>query len=211
MLKLVLIGPQGAGKGSAADDLCKAFNIVHISTGDIFRYHMKNQTELGKKIKAIVDSGNLVPSELTCEIMKDRLKNDDCKNGYILDGFPRNIEQAECLQTFSDIDFVILLDVPREISIERLTNRRICKKCNKIFNLKTNPPKKEGICDFCGGELYRRDDDEIFAIKNRLDIYETETKPILEFYKDKVLKIDAIGSIEEVNNRIINTIKKALK
>lgn len=211
MLRLVLIGPQGAGKGSAADDLCSAFNIVHISTGDIFRYHIKNSTELGKKIKAIVDSGNLVPSELTCEVMRDRVEQDDCKNGFIFDGFPRNLEQAECMKTYTDIDFVVLLDVPNEVSVERLSNRRQCKKCNKIFNVKTKPSQKAGICDDCGGELYQRDDDTPEAILKRLEIYEKETKPLLDYYKGKVLSIKAEGSIEDVNKSIISAIKSAMK
>ena len=211
MLRLILVGPQGAGKGSAAGDLCREFDITHVSTGDIFRYHIKNQTELGQRIKKIVDSGNLVPSSLTCEVMKDRISQDDCKNGFIFDGFPRNLEQATSMDKFTDIDFVVLLDVPKEISIERLSNRVQCRKCNKIFNIKTMPPKKEGICDDCGGELYSRDDDKPEAIKKRLEIYEEETKPILDHYKGKVLKIEAKGSITEVNKKIIDAIKSAKK
>jgi adenylate kinase len=211
MLRLILVGPQGAGKGSAAGDLCNEFNITHISTGDIFRYHIKNQTELGKRIKEIVDSGNLVPSSLTSEVMEDRIKQDDCKNGFIFDGFPRNTEQADAMAKFTEIDFVVLLDVPKDVSIERLSNRLQCRKCNKIFNIKTMPPKKEGVCDDCGGELYTRDDDKPEAIKKRLEIYEQETKPLLDFYKDKVLKIEAKGSISDVNKNIIEAIKNAKK
>lgn len=211
MLRLILVGPQGAGKGSAADDLTNKFNIPHISTGDIFRYNIKNQTELGKKIQKIVDGGGLVPSELTCEVMKDRISQDDCKNGYILDGFPRNLEQAKSLDSYSEVDFVVLLDVPREVSIERLTSRLQCSKCKTIFNTKSKPPKKEGVCDKCGGELYRRDDDTSEAITKRLEIYEKETKPILDHYNGKVLVIKAIGDISEVNKSIINAIENAQK
>ncbi len=211
MLNLVLVGPQGAGKGSAAKDLENAFNIKHISTGDIFRYHIKNQTELGKRIKKIVDAGDLVPSELTCEVMQDRVSQEDCQNGFILDGFPRNLEQAKCLDKFADIDYVVLLEIPREISIERLSNRRQCKNCNAIYNVKTNPPKESGVCDVCGGELYQRDDDKPEAIENRLKIYEKETKPILDYYGDKVVKVDALGSISEVNQRIIKNVKQKME
>ncbi len=211
MLSLVLVGPQGAGKGSAAKDLENAYNITHISTGDIFRYHIKNQTELGKKIKAIVDSGDLVPSELTCEVMNDRIEKDDCNNGFILDGFPRNLEQAQCLDKFANIDYVVLLDVPRQVSIDRLSNRRQCKNCNAIYNVKTKPSKKEGVCDACGGELYQRDDDKPEAIKNRLEIYENETKPILEYYNGKVITIEAVGSITEVNKKIVDNLNERIE
>jgi len=207
MKKILLMGPQGAGKGTVASILKDKLNIPHISMGDIFRETSKNNTPLGEKLRAIMKSGELVPLEITAQMLKERLSRDDCKKGYLLDGYPRNIEQAEVLDKIEKIDKVVVLTVPREIAIERLTTRIQCKKCGAVFNIKTMPPKKEGICDYCGGELYRREDDTEEAINKRLEIYEKETKPLIERYKDKVIIIDTSKQkVEEV----VETILKSL-
>jgi len=207
MKKILLMGPQGAGKGTVASILKDKLNIPHISMGDIFRETSKSNTPLGEKLRAIMKSGELVPLEITAQMLKERLSRDDCKKGYLLDGYPRNIEQAEVLDKIEKIDKVVVLTVPREIAIERLTTRIQCKKCGAVFNIKTMPPKKEGICDYCGGELYRREDDTEEAINKRLEIYEKETKPLIERYKDKVIIIDTSKQkVEEV----VETILKSL-
>jgi len=207
MKKILLMGPQGAGKGTVASILKDKLNIPHISMGDIFRETSKNNTPLGEKLRAIMKSGELVPLEITAQMLKERLSRDDCKKGYLLDGYPRNIEQAEVLDKIEKIDKVVVLTVPREIAIERLTTRIQCKKCGAVFNIKTMPPKKEGICDYCGDELYRREDDTEEAINKRLEIYEKETKPLIERYKDKVIIIDTSKQkVEEV----VETILKSL-
>jgi len=207
MKKILLMGPQGAGKGTVASILKDKLNIPHISMGDIFRETSKSNTPLGEKLRAIMKSGELVPLEITAQMLKERLSRDDCKKGYLLDGYPRNIEQAEVLDKIEKIDKVVVLTVPREIAIERLTTRIQCKKCGAVFNIKTMPPKKEGICDYCGDELYRREDDTEEAINKRLEIYEKETKPLIERYKDKVIIIDTSKQkVEEV----VETILKSL-
>ena len=207
MKKILLMGPQGAGKGTVASILKDKLNIPHISMGDIFRETSKSNTPLGEKLRAIMKSGELVPLEITAQMLKERLSRDDCKKGYLLDGYPRNIEQAEVLDKIEKIDKVVVLTVPREIAIERLTTRIQCKKCGAVFNIKTMPPKKEGICDYCGGELYRIQDDTEEAINKRLEIYEKETKPLIERYKDKVIIIDTSKQkVEEV----VETILKSL-
>ncbi|MCX8146903.1 MAG: adenylate kinase [Candidatus Woesearchaeota archaeon] len=208
-MKIVLIGPQGSGKGTQAKMLQEKFNIPHISTGDIFREAISKGTEIGKKAKAIIESGKLVPDEITNKIVEERLKQDDCKNGFILDGYPRNLNQAKALDSFSKIDYVIEIDVPDKISVKRLSSRRQCKKCGAIYGI-TLIPKEEGICDKCGSELYQRDDDRPDAIKKRLEIYHKETEPILEYYRKKgiLIRVDGTGSVENVFKEIKAKLKK---
>lgn len=207
MKRILLMGPQGAGKGTVAAIIKEKLGLPHISMGDIFRDTVKSDSELGRKLKAIMEKGELVPLEITAEMLKQRLMQPDCQKGYLLDGYPRNIEQAEILDKIQTVDKVILLEVPRQVSLDRLTTRRQCKKCNAVFNIKTLPPKKEGICDFCGGELYQRDDDKEEAIIKRLDIYEKETTPLIDRYKDKVFRIDATMAIEKVADQLLAALK----
>ena len=196
MNNFIFLGPPGAGKGSLAVKVAEDYKIPHISTGDIFRANIKAQTPLGVKVKAIIDSGALVSDELTFELVKDRIAQDDCKNGYILDGFPRTIPQAEMLESLvSDIK-VVNFEIQDEIVIRRLSTRRTCKACGANFNVLTLPPKVEGVCDKCNGELYQRDDDKQESIMNRMDVYREQTEPLINFYKGKGKITDLDASIE---------------
>ena len=196
MNNFVFLGPPGAGKGSLAVKVAEDYKIPHISTGDIFRANIKAQTPLGVKVKAIIDSGSLVSDELTFELVKDRLAQDDCKNGYILDGFPRTIPQAEMLDGLvADLKVVNFL-ISDDIVIGRLSTRRVCKACGANYNIKTLPPKVEGICDKCGGELYQRDDDKQESILHRMDVYREQTEPLINYYKNKGKITDLDASIE---------------
>ncbi|WP_050613651.1 adenylate kinase [Bacillus testis] len=198
-MNLVLMGLPGAGKGTQAEKIVEKYNIPHISTGDMFRAAIKDQTELGLKAKSFMDKGELVPDEVTIGIVRERLSQDDCKQGFLLDGFPRTVAQAEALENIlSDlnrpIDYVINVDVDKEILMERLTGRRICKECGATYHLVFNPPAKEGVCDRCGGELYQRADDNAETVQNRLDVNLKQTKPLLSFYEDK-------GTLRNVNGQ----------
>jgi len=184
-MNFVFLGPPGAGKGSLAVKVAADYQIPHISTGDIFRANIKAQTPLGVKVKAIIDSGSLVSDELTFELVKDRLAQDDCKNGYILDGFPRTIPQAEMLDSLVADLKVVNFQIADEIVIGRLSTRRVCKACGANYNIKTLPPKVEGVCDKCGGELYQRDDDKQESILHRMDVYREQTEPLINYYKNK--------------------------
>ncbi len=196
MNNFIFLGPPGAGKGSLAVKVAEEYKIPHISTGDIFRANIKAQTPLGVKVKAIIDSGSLVSDELTFELVKDRLSQDDCKNGYILDGFPRTIPQAEMLEGLvSDIK-VVNFEIQDEIVIKRLSTRRVCKSCGANYNVLTLKPKVEGVCDKCGGELYQRDDDKQESILHRMDVYREQTEPLINFYKEKGKITDLDASIE---------------
>ena len=196
MNNFIFLGPPGAGKGSLAVKVAEDYKIPHIPTGDIFRANIKAQTPLGVKVKAIIDSGALVSDELTFELVKDRIAQDDCKNGYILDGFPRTIPQAEMLESLvSDIK-VVNFEIQDEIVIRRLSTRRTCKACGANFNVLTLPPKVEGVCDKCNGELYQRDDDKQESIMNRMDVYREQTEPLINFYKEKGKITDLDASIE---------------
>ena len=193
MNNFVFLGPPGAGKGSLAVKVAADYKIPHISTGDIFRDNIKRQTPLGVKVKAIIDSGSLVSDDLTFELVKDRLAQDDCKNGYILDGFPRTIPQAEMLDGLvSDIKCVNC-EIADEIVIKRLSTRRVCKGCGANYNVLTLPPKVEGVCDKCGAELYQRDDDKQESILHRMDVYREQTEPLISYYtnKGKVTNVDS--------------------
>lgn len=204
-MKLVLTGPQGCGKGTQAKIIEEKFNLAHISTGDIFRENIKNNTSLGQTAKSYIDKGELVPDDLTVEMVEKRLEMDDCRNGYILDGFPRNVNQAKKLSQYQNLDHVILIDIGEQESIKRISNRRSCPKCGKIYNVLTMPPKSEGICDIDGETLIQRDDDKSDAIKKRLELYHSQTKPILEYYKErgKVIEVDGSLSPEKVAQEIL--------
>ena len=195
-MNFVFLGPPGAGKGSLAVKVAADYQIPHISTGDIFRANIKAQTPLGVKVKAIIDSGSLVSDELTFELVKDRLAQDDCKNGYILDGFPRTIPQAEMLEKLVNDVKVVNFEIKDEIVIRRLSTRRVCKACGANFNVLTLPPKVEGVCDKCGGELYQRDDDKQESILHRMDVYREQTEPLINYYKNKGKITDLDASIE---------------
>ena len=196
MNNFVFLGPPGAGKGSLAVKVAEDYKIPHISTGDIFRANIKAQTPLGVKVKAIIDSGSLVSDELTFELVKDRLAQDDCKNGYILDGFPRTIPQAEMLDGLVADLKVVNFKISDDIVIGRLSTRRVCKACGANYNIKTLPPKVEGVCDKCGGELYQRDDDKQESILHRMDVYREQTEPLINYYKNKGKITDLDASIE---------------
>lgn len=196
MNNFVFLGPPGAGKGSLAVKVAADYQIPHISTGDIFRANIKAQTPLGIKVKEIIDSGSLVSDELTFELVKDRLAQEDCKNGYILDGFPRTIPQAQMLDSLVSDLKVVNFVIKDEIVIDRLSTRRVCKACGANFNIKTLPPKVEGVCDKCGGELYQRDDDKQDSILHRMDVYREQTEPLINYYKGKGKITDLDAAIE---------------
>ncbi|MCB1876604.1 MAG: adenylate kinase [Chromatiales bacterium] len=200
-MKLILLGAPGAGKGTVAKMLTAIDGSVQISTGDILRAAVKDGTDLGKKAKAFMDAGDLVPDDLIMGIMKERLKEDDCKSGYLLDGFPRTIPQAEALKVMltemgEKLDGVINLSVPREVILDRLTTRRTCVGCGAIYNVKSNPPKVEGKCDACGADVVQRDDETEEAISNRLDVYNEKTAPLADFYRKEgnLMDIEATSS-----------------
>ena len=203
-MKIILLGPPGAGKGTIAKALMQHDGSVQISTGDILRAAIAAGTELGKKAEATMAAGNLVEDDLIMGIMEERLKEDDCQVGYLLDGFPRTIPQAEALKALlaklgESLDCALELDIPREVIIDRLTTRRTCTNCGEIYNVKFKPPKVEGICDVCGSEIVQRDDETEEAILNRLDVYNEQTAPLVEFYRNEGLLITVPSSdIDEV-------------
>jgi len=213
-LRLVLLGPPGAGKGTQASAIIKKYNIPHISTGDIFRANIKKGTELGKKAKAYMDKGQLVPDELVVSIVKDRLLEDDCKDGFLLDGFPRTVKQAEALddeltKMELKLDHVINIDVESDELIKRAVGRRICKNCGATYHIEFNPPKKEEECDVCGGELYQRDDDTEKTVANRIEVYLKETKPLVDYYTKKgiIFSVDGKQAIEDVFKDIVKSLE----
>ena len=204
-MKIIMLGAPGAGKGTQAKMIADKYGVPHISTGDIFRANIKNGTELGMEAKKYMDQGLLVPDELTVRILLDRVAQDDCKNGYVLDGFPRTIPQAEVLDSEltklgDHIDYAINVDVPDENIVKRMSGRRACLTCGATYHIAHVPPKKEGICDVCGSELVLRDDDKPETVKNRLNVYHEQTQPLIDFYTEKgVLKtVDGTVPMEEV-------------
>ncbi len=214
-MHILLMGPPGAGKGTQAANLVKEFTIPHISTGDMFRAAVKEETELGKQAKICMDAGKLVPDEVTIGIVRERLAKPDCKKGFILDGFPRTVEQAAALDTIlADLQIkltsVLNINVPAADLIERAVGRRICKKCGATYHVKFNPTKKDGICDVCGGELYQRADDSEATMKNRLSVYEAQTKPLMDYYKKAGLYVEVDGrkSIDKVFADVVQRLKK---
>lgn len=208
-MRLIFLGPPGAGKGTQAEKISKEFELPHVSTGDIFRKALKEGTELGLKAKNYMDKGLLVPDDVVVAIVEERLKQEDCEKGFILDGFPRTVPQAEALDMSMkalnrSIDHVINISVSKEELIERLTGRRVCSKCGATFHLKYNAPKEEGICDVCGGELIQRDDDKIETVNERLNVYNEQTQPLIEYYKQKKLlrTVDGEKGIDKVFEEI---------
>jgi adenylate kinase len=204
-MNLVLMGLPGAGKGTQAEKIVEHYDIPHISTGDMFRAAIKEGTQLGLKAKSFMDQGNLVPDEVTIGIVRERLNKQDCENGFLLDGFPRTVAQAEALETITkelnkQIDYVINIDVDQSILMERLTGRRICKDCGATYHLVFNPPAKEGVCDKCGGELYQRADDNAETVSTRLSVNVKQSQPLLDFYQEK-------GYLRNINgNQDINIV-----
>ncbi|MCR5291191.1 MAG: adenylate kinase [Treponema sp.] len=208
-MNFIFLGPPGAGKGTLAVKVAEEYKIPHISTGDMFRAAIKAQTPLGVKAKEIIDAGGLVSDEITCGLVKERLAQDDCKNGFILDGFPRTIPQAEALVSICPDVTVVNFVIKDEVVIKRLSTRRVCKKCGANYNILTVPPKKEGICDNCGGELYQRDDDKESSIAHRMDVYREQTEPLIAFYKEKNKLTDIDADAQTAD--ILATFKKVFK
>ena len=211
-MNIVLLGSPGVGKGTYAGILSKKYSIPHISTGQLFRDAIKNKTELGKKVEEYVNRGGLVPDEIVIQIVRERLEKDDCKNGFLLDGFPRTIPQAEALEKFKKIDKVLNFVASEQEILNRLGGRRTCRKCEAIFHLKNIPPRVSGVCDNCGGELYQREDEKPEAIKKRMVEYSKKTKPLIDYYSKKRLltNIDANYPIEEVD-KIISQCEETLQ
>lgn len=198
-MKIIMLGAPGAGKGTQAKKIAEKYQIPHISTGDIFRFNIKEGTELGRKAKEYMDQGLLVPDELTIGMLMDRIEKEDCKPGYVLDGFPRNIPQAESLRNAltkleQKIDFAINVDVPDETIISRMSGRRACVSCGATYHIVYNPSKIPGVCDVCGSELVLRDDDKPETVKKRLSVYHEQTQPLIEYYKNEGVLVDVDGT-----------------
>ena len=209
-MKIIMLGAPGAGKGTQAKQIADKYSIPHISTGDIFRANIKNGTELGKKAKQYMDQGALVPDELTCDLVMDRIQQDDCKNGFVLDGFPRTIPQAEALDAAlgkinEKIDYAIDVDVPDENIVNRMSGRRACLNCGATYHLISIPPKVEGICDRCGSEIVLREDDKPETVQKRLKVYHEQTQPLIDYYKNQgILKsVDGTQPMDEVFKAIV--------
>lgn len=214
-MRLVLLGPPGAGKGTQASAIVKKYNIPHISTGDIFRANIKEGTELGKKAKEYMDKGLLVPDELVVDLVKDRLNQKDCGEGFLLDGFPRTVKQAEALDAELlsmgiGLDKVINIDADSKILIERAIGRRVCKECGATYHIKFNPPKSEGICDNDNMALFQRDDDVEETVATRINVYFEQTQPLIDYYAQKglILNIDGTKPIDEIFETIVEALKK---
>lgn len=209
-MKIIMLGAPGAGKGTQAKQIAAKYSIPHISTGDIFRANIKNGTELGKKAKTYMDQGALVPDELTCDLVMDRIQQDDCKNGFVLDGFPRTIPQAEALDNAlkaigDKVDFAIDVEVPDENIVRRMGGRRACVGCGATYHVVYNPTKEEGTCDTCGGELIVRDDDKPETVLSRLEVYHNQTQPLIDYYKEQgILKsVDGTVDMKDVFKAIV--------
>ncbi|PIH00416.1 adenylate kinase [Clostridium combesii] len=210
-MRVILLGPPGAGKGTQAKLISEKFSIPHISTGDIFRANIKEKTPLGIEAKRYIDNGQLVPDEVTIGIVKDRLTKDDCDNGFLLDGFPRTVAQAEALDEFlkginKELDVALLIKVPEEFILERMTGRRVCTSCGASYHIRFNPPKIEGKCDICDNELIQRKDDTEATVKERLEVYSKQTYPLINYYKDNgiISEVNGTESINEVFGNISN-------
>lgn len=209
-MKIILLGAPGAGKGTQAEKVCEYLSIPAISTGNIIREALKSGTELGKQAKSYIDKGQLVPDEIVIEIIKGRLEDDDCKNGFVLDGFPRTIPQAEALDKMGvEIDKVIDLDVPDDIIISRMSGRRVCEKCGASYHLQYRRPKVDGVCDKCAGTLVQRKDDQPDTVKERLKVYHNQTAPLKEYYqkKGKLFVIDGKSDIKTITKLVIDAVE----
>ncbi len=215
-MRLIMLGAPGAGKGTQAAKVAEAFGIPHISTGDIFRANIKGGTELGRKAKGYMDAGQLVPDELVCDLVADRIAQDDCAKGYILDGFPRTIPQAEALDQATKklgtgIDYAVNIDVPDEAIVSRMGGRRACLSCGATYHIAFNPPKTEGICDNCGKELVLRDDDKPETVQTRLNVYHEQTQPLIEYYANQgvLVTVDGTQSMDQVFDSIVSAVGEA--
>jgi adenylate kinase len=209
LLKIVLLGPPGAGKGTQAKSICNRFSIPHVSTGDIFRKHISEMTPLGIEAKRNIDKGLLVPDNITIQLVEERLRQDDCQKGCLLDGFPRTVAQAEALDDFLSnnkdrLSTALLIDVPKDFIIDRMSGRRVCLSCGASYHIKFNPPIIEGKCDVCGSDIIQRKDDEENTVRNRLEIYDKQTQPLINYYKDKNLLsvVDGTQAINDVFKNI---------
>ncbi|MDU5273402.1 MAG: adenylate kinase, partial [Finegoldia magna] len=209
-MRLILLGPPGAGKGTQAKRVIEEFDIPHISTGDIFRKNIKEKTELGQKVEGLLAEGKLVPDELTIEIVWDRLDQEDCKNGFLLDGFPRTIPQAEALdeglaKRGLKLDRVLNIDVDKDSLVKRLSGRRVCPNCGASYHIDNNPPKVEGICDVCQTPVIQREDDKEQTVLDRIKVYDSQTKPLVDFYnkQDLVFTVDGTLPIDEITNKLV--------
>ncbi|MFK4109617.1 adenylate kinase [Streptomyces sp. NPDC002176] len=215
-MRIVLVGPPGAGKGTQAVRLAEKLVVPHISTGDLFRANISRQTDLGKLAKSYMDAGNLVPDEVTIAMAKDRMEQPDAENGFLLDGFPRNVSQAQALDELLQgegitLDAVLDLEVPEEEVVKRIAGRRICRNDSAhVFHVTYSAPKKEGVCDVCGGELYQRDDDSEDTVRKRLEVYHTQTEPIIDYYKAQglVVTISSLGPVDEITKRALEALKR---
>ena len=214
-MKIIMLGAPGAGKGTQAKKIAEKYSIPHISTGDIFRANIKNGTELGAKAKEYMDKGLLVPDELVCDLVVDRIQQADCEKGYILDGFPRTIPQAEALDKAlaannEAVDFAINVEVPDENIINRMSGRRACVGCGATYHIQFNAPKVEGVCDTCGEKLILRDDDKPETVKNRLSVYHEQTQPLIDYYSKKgvLAEVDGTQAMDDVFNAIVNVLGK---
>ena len=212
-MNLILLGPPGCGKGTQAKILIDTYHIPQISTGDILREAIKKESSLGIEAKTHMDQGSLVPDHLVIKIIEERLKQADCNRGFVLDGFPRTVAQAEALDTTlsemgSKLEYVFSIEVDDGELIRRLTGRRVCRKCGESYHIEFNPPRQEGLCDSCQGKLYQRDDDKEETIRNRLKVYQDQTSPLINFYrrKDVLHSMDGVGSIEEIKERLLTII-----
>ncbi|MET9485099.1 adenylate kinase [Streptomyces sp. NPDC006638] len=214
-MRIVLVGPPGAGKGTQAAFLAKNLSIPHISTGDLFRANISQGTELGKQAKSFMDAGNLVPDEVTIAMARDRMSRPDAEKGFLLDGFPRNVSQAEALDKALaadgvKLDAVLDLEIPEDEVVRRIAGRRICRNNSAhVFHVANQRPKTEGVCDLCGGELYQRDDDSEETVRRRLEVYHTQTEPIIDHYKAQglVVTISALGTVTEVTDRAMEALR----
>lgn len=207
MKKVILLGPPAAGKGSQAKRLSKSFSIPHISTGDLLREEISKGTTLGKKLDSIISKGDLISDELMIEMLKDRLNQDDCKTGFLLDGFPRDVQQAKSLEKISPVDVVVLIEAADSKLVERVLKREMCSQCGKIYGLEV-PPIKPGVCDLDGAKLNHREDDTMDAITHRLEIYHKQTAPLIEFYGEKVKKVNGNDPLDVVFKEIVEILRK---
>ncbi|PKK39681.1 adenylate kinase [Clostridiaceae bacterium JG1575] len=217
-MKIVLLGAPGAGKGTQAQSISNYYKIPHISTGDIFRRNIAEGTRLGKTAKRYMDSGQLVPDQLTLELIEDRLGQADCKDGYLLDGYPRTVVQGEFLEELLDehgshLDCALLIQVPRSVILERMTGRRVCPSCGASYHLKHNPPMKKDLCDICGCKIMQREDDKAETVEERLDVYDEQTSPLIRFYAERhILKaVDGTRAINQIFKDIVDVLSEVKK